>query len=151
MSTKLCVRLTSAKHSESTETEFFYAEEWTADAEAEMLQKLHEVLRTARSDIINFRLQVELQVSDPNQTHFMITRHLHHGQNATGIHKLSIREIEILGFIMKGHTNHAIAEKLFISYETVKTHRKNILAKTGTHNTASLIQYYHETFFDKSE
>jgi DNA-binding CsgD family transcriptional regulator len=50
---------------------------------------------------------------------------------------------------MQGLTNVMIAEKLFISYETVKTHRKNILEKTGSKNTACLINYYHQTFFEK--
>ncbi len=62
---------------------------------------------------------------------------------------LSIREIEVLGLIMLGYTNHQIAEKLFISYETVRSHRKNILTKTGASNTAALINYYHQTFFEK--
>ena len=64
-------------------------------------------------------------------------------------HKLSIREIEVLGLIMQGNTNNEIAEKLFICYETVKSHRKNILEKTGAKNTAALINYYHQTFFEK--
>jgi DNA-binding CsgD family transcriptional regulator len=50
---------------------------------------------------------------------------------------------------MQGYTNHEIAGKLFISYETVKSHRKHILLKTGAKNTAALINYYHQTFFDK--
>jgi DNA-binding CsgD family transcriptional regulator len=50
---------------------------------------------------------------------------------------------------MLGYTNHQIAEKLFISYETVRSHRKNILTKTGASNTAALINYYHQTFFEK--
>ncbi|MFZ0456799.1 MAG: helix-turn-helix transcriptional regulator, partial [Ignavibacteriaceae bacterium] len=62
---------------------------------------------------------------------------------------LSVREIEVLGLIMLGYTTKEIADKLFISYETVKSHRKNILEKTGAKNTASLINYYHHTFFDK--
>ncbi len=54
-----------------------------------------------------------------------------------------------IGLIMQGFTNNEIAEKLFISYETVKSHRKHILLKTGAKNTAALINYYHQTFFDK--
>jgi DNA-binding CsgD family transcriptional regulator len=50
---------------------------------------------------------------------------------------------------MLGYTNQQIAEKIFISYETVKSHRKHILEKTGAKNTASLISYYHQTFFEK--
>lgn len=51
---------------------------------------------------------------------------------------LSKREKEVLRMMFEGLTNKEIAEKLFISFETVKTHRKNILLKTGSKNTAAL-------------
>ena len=54
---------------------------------------------------------------------------------------LTAREIEIIKHIADGLTNHEIAEKLFLSTSTVDTHRKNILAKLGLKNTATLIKY----------
>jgi len=53
---------------------------------------------------------------------------------------LTRREKEVLGLISDGMTNAEIAEKLFISVTTVDTHRKNLLAKFETKNTASLIK-----------
>ena len=50
------------------------------------------------------------------------------------------REKEVLGLIAEGLTNNEIAEKLFISFTTVETHRKNILAKFKAKNIASLIK-----------
>ncbi len=50
------------------------------------------------------------------------------------------REKEVLHLIAEGMTNNEIAEKLFISSTTVDTHRKNLLAKFDTRNTASLIR-----------
>lgn len=50
------------------------------------------------------------------------------------------REKEILALIADGLTNPQIAEKLFISLNTVDTHRKNLLAKFETNNSASLIK-----------
>ena len=50
------------------------------------------------------------------------------------------REKEVLLLIAEGMTNNEIAEKLFISSTTVDTHRKNLLAKFDSHNTASLIR-----------
>ncbi|MEO7990572.1 MAG: response regulator transcription factor [Chryseolinea sp.] len=50
------------------------------------------------------------------------------------------REKEVLLLIAEGMTNNEIAEKLFISSTTVDTHRKNLLAKFDTRNTASLIR-----------
>lgn len=54
---------------------------------------------------------------------------------------LSSRELEVLELICQGFTNEEIAQKLFISPTTVKGHRSNILSKTETRNTASLIMY----------
>lgn len=54
---------------------------------------------------------------------------------------LSKREIEVLCHIAKGLTNCQIAEKLFISQLTVDSHRKNLLLKTGSKNSAALIKF----------
>ncbi len=42
---------------------------------------------------------------------------------------LSVREIEVLRNVAAGCSNKAIADKLFISEDTVKSHMKNVLAK----------------------
>lgn len=54
---------------------------------------------------------------------------------------LSKREKEILLKICEGLSNHEIAEALFISKRTVDKHRANLLSKTNSKNTASLILY----------
>jgi len=54
---------------------------------------------------------------------------------------LSEREIEVLHLICKGYSNQEIADKLFLSKRTVDKHRANILEKTGTKNTASMVMY----------
>ncbi len=54
--------------------------------------------------------------------------------------ELSPREKEILALIAEGFTNPQIAEKIFLSPFTVDSHRKNLLAKLGVKNTASLIR-----------
>lgn len=54
---------------------------------------------------------------------------------------LTPRETEIIRYIAEGLTNREIASKLFLSTVTVDTHRKNILAKLGLKNTASLVKY----------
>jgi len=54
---------------------------------------------------------------------------------------LSRREKEILLKICEGLSNHEIADALFISKRTVDKHRANLLQKTGSKNTASLILY----------
>ena len=54
---------------------------------------------------------------------------------------LSKREKEILLKICEGLSNQEIAEALFISKRTVDKHRANLLGKTNSKNTASLILY----------
>lgn len=54
---------------------------------------------------------------------------------------LSEREMDVLLLIAEGHTNTEIANKLFTSVRTIETRRKNLLDKTGTNNTATLIRY----------
>jgi DNA-binding NarL/FixJ family response regulator len=54
--------------------------------------------------------------------------------------KLSRREKEILALIVDEHTTAEIAKKLFISFGTVETHRRNMLNKLGLRNTAGLVR-----------
>jgi DNA-binding CsgD family transcriptional regulator len=54
---------------------------------------------------------------------------------------LSKREKEIVKLIAEGHNSKFIADKLFISFHTVNTHRQNIIEKTNTKNTSGLIQF----------
>ena len=54
--------------------------------------------------------------------------------------RLSRREKEVLGLIVDEHTTQEIADKLFISFGTVETHRRNILSKLGARNTAGLVR-----------
>lgn len=56
------------------------------------------------------------------------------------IPKLSRREKQILALIVDEFTTQEIADKLFISFGTVETHRRNILLKTGARNTAGLVR-----------
>ncbi len=54
---------------------------------------------------------------------------------------LSDREKDILLEICSGLSNQEIADKLDISKRTVDKHRYNILLKTGSKNTASLVMW----------
>ncbi len=56
-------------------------------------------------------------------------------------YKLSEREIDVVKLMADGLTSGEIADKLFISEHTVKTHRKNILKKLNVHNSSQAVQY----------
>lgn len=55
--------------------------------------------------------------------------------------ELSAREKEILGAVANGLTNKEIAEKYFISVNTVLTHRRNITSKLGINTISGLTVY----------
>lgn len=55
--------------------------------------------------------------------------------------RLSEREIEIVKLIMQEYSSEQIAEKLFISKNTVDTHRKNILEKTHVKTIVGLCKF----------
>ena len=65
----------------------------------------------------------------------------HDHQKEKSDHQLTNRETEILRLIVKGYLNKEIADKLNISHNTVLTHRKNIIAKTGIKTVSGLTFY----------
>jgi DNA-binding NarL/FixJ family response regulator len=54
---------------------------------------------------------------------------------------LTQREVEILGLIAQGLTNPEIAQRLFLSNHTIKTHINRIFAKTGSRDRVAAIAY----------
>jgi DNA-binding NarL/FixJ family response regulator len=52
---------------------------------------------------------------------------------------LTVREQEVLQLILSGKANREIAEVLFISENTVKTHARNIFSKYDVSSRAELI------------
>lgn len=56
-------------------------------------------------------------------------------------HKLSEREIEVITFIAEGLTSKEMADRMFISEHTIKTHRKNIFRKLKVKDTNELIRF----------
>lgn len=54
---------------------------------------------------------------------------------------LTRREMEILKLICDGYSSKDISEKLFISINTVETHRKKILLKLNVKNTVGVVKY----------
>lgn len=62
-------------------------------------------------------------------------------QRLNAIPPLTKREKEVLVHIAEGLTNLQIAEKLFISIDTVDSHRKNLHTKLNVNNTALLVRF----------
>jgi len=55
---------------------------------------------------------------------------------------LSPREMEVLALISESMTNEEIADKLFLSPKTVKTHLRNIFSKSGIRNRVEAALLY---------
>lgn len=58
------------------------------------------------------------------------------------INSLTKRELDVINLVVKGHTNQTIASNLFLSIQTVQSHRKNIYRKLDIHSATELI-YLH--------
>ncbi len=56
-------------------------------------------------------------------------------------HRLSPRELEVLAGLAKGMTAKEIGDSLYISVNTVTTHRKNISSKLGIRSVSGLTLY----------
>ncbi len=68
------------------------------------------------------------------------------GENTYGV--LSKREVQIVKLILQELTTQEIAEGLFLSADTVETHRRNIMHKLDVRNTAGLVKYAMERGWD---
>ncbi|MGC4231932.1 MAG: response regulator transcription factor [Niabella sp.] len=61
-------------------------------------------------------------------------------QTSNTLPRLTTREKEILLLVSNGATTAAIASQLYISSQTVETHRRNLMQKFEVNNSASLIK-----------
>lgn len=68
-------------------------------------------------------------------------KNLHHDDFFVKQFSLTPREIEIIKLIKIGIDTAKIAEKLFLSEETIKSHRKNIYFKLNINKVAELIAF----------
>lgn len=65
----------------------------------------------------------------------------HHEDNPDLHEELTAREKDILNLLAKGYDNQTIADELFISLKTVKTHVSNILAKLQVDDRTQAVVY----------
>jgi DNA-binding NarL/FixJ family response regulator len=72
---------------------------------------------------------------------YHVIQKIKHREHESKSANLSKREKEILVKICEGLSNQEIADTLFISKRTVDKHRANLLGKTNSKNTASLILF----------
>jgi DNA-binding NarL/FixJ family response regulator len=64
---------------------------------------------------------------------------------AAVLDQLTEREREVLETVARGHSNAEIAEQLFVSHATVKTHVSRLLMKLGARDRAQLVMIAYES------
>ncbi len=63
------------------------------------------------------------------------------GEKAPSLITLTTREKEILQLLAEGIASKEIAERLYLSLNTVRVHKKNIMQKLDIHNQVDLVRY----------
>lgn len=101
------------------------------------------------TDITQYKTGGDIQLnifynSDNNSTIYQTHSPKSHFPISTEIPKISKRQKEILILLAKGHTSKEIAEKLFISANTVNNHRQSLLNITNTPNVMALVRYAYQ-------
>ena len=66
-----------------------------------------------------------------------------------GILPLTTREMEILAYMAYGTSSKQIANELFISLQTVKNHRKNMLKKMSAKNSTELVRMFIQKVYEQ--
>lgn len=61
--------------------------------------------------------------------------------NQNAYQELTSRELDVLKLICEGYNSKEIAEELFISINTVETHRKKIIQKFNVKNSIGIVRY----------
>ncbi|MGB5434347.1 MAG: helix-turn-helix transcriptional regulator [Maribacter sp.] len=128
--------------------DYFGSKEWSQESESEFIAKIHELFSLLRGHCTSLDLNFVVQTNDINYVRFILNKKKNRAISVNHT-TLSSREKDVLELIMMGMTSPQMADRLCISPETVKSHRRHILKKTGATNTASLVTYYHQTFFEK--
>jgi len=68
--------------------------------------------------------------------------------NQTKIGRLTKRETEVLFCIADGLSTKQIADKLFVSKNTVANHRRNMLKKSGAKSSSELLNIFNKQIFE---
>ncbi|MDJ0458642.1 response regulator transcription factor [Arthrobacter sp. NQ7] len=77
-------------------------------------------------------------------TQFLARPHVNSNSFASGLNELTARELEITALVGSGLSNTEIAERLFISPATAKTHLHRAMMKTNSRDRAQLVVFAYQ-------
>lgn len=101
----------------------------------------HEEIKDAIQSVLSGKKFLSEEISD---SLLNLNQNEYKARPDSPFPKLSRREEEILELILDEKTTQEISDKLFISFGTVETHRRNIMIKLGAKNTAGLVRVVYE-------
>jgi len=98
-------------------------------------------LKAIRNEVFDYLLKPV----DIDELKLAVSRLMSHTDTSTDLlvedlKVLSDRERDVLRLVLSGKNSKEISEKLFISINTVHSHRRNILKKTGCKSTLELLR-----------
>ena len=101
----------------------------------------HYSIKAIKNEVFDYILK-PVDIDELKATVERFIEHLSLKQNhkLKGFEMLSDRESEVLKNVLEGKSSSEIADLLFISINTVNTHRRNILKKTGARSIIDLIR-----------
>ncbi|AYB31007.1 LuxR C-terminal-related transcriptional regulator [Chryseolinea soli] len=107
--------------------------------------KLHQ--KAIASDNEDNLLKVALEYKQANKKQLLGGPQSSELEKNKSINLLTAREREVLKLIAEGFSSKQISDKLFISINTVETHRRHLLAKLNVKNSMELVKEASRSFW----
>jgi len=114
---------------------------------SEQKRKDEQRLLLLQNDGTNGLLKAAMEFKESTKKHLINPDQVVGTEKPIGIDQLTKREIEILKLIGEGLSSKQISDKLFISLNTVETHRRHLLEKLQVKNSMELIKEAAKAFW----
>jgi DNA-binding NarL/FixJ family response regulator len=101
-----------------------------------------DALRSGADGYLKKPLQAaELTQAVADERTKVMRRRLVHPPPATRVPELSERQLQVVRWVVEGHTNKVIAERLSVSIKTVEGYRERAMRKVGAASRADLVRF----------